>query len=234
MDLLWFLKKERKNKEIEPVFDDLENRSEQELVQKYKIEEWILKDKANKTMGKLLESDYEELEKIENAIIKRIPDEFKKEVFRIFAKYRFNIVELLENDHWKEDMKTTCEDICIFLHYGTPYPQISTANPLPFPGNEYLLWLLSKAGEDPKDRKSSIFDAAKPMFNEKKILGYDFNETELQSIANRLLVIFIGEYSKQTSVMIEIWLTVEGGKEYLERIIKETGKDIERLSTPLK
>ncbi len=223
MDLFWLFGNRNKKHQAESSlsespFDCSSKTRTEDLIEKYKIEEWILKDKANKNSGRLSESDHRELKKIEDEIIRRIPDEFKKNVFRIFGKYKFDIVELLKNNSWEEEIKSVCEEICIFLHYGSPSPLLSNM-PLPLPGNEYLLWLLSKAGEDPKDPKSSIFDAAKVMFLEKKIFGCNFSEMELQSIAGRLIVIFAGEYAKQSSAMIDIWLTVPGGKEFLAKII---------------
>ena len=95
--------------------------------------------------------------------------------------------------------------------------------PLPFTGHRFFMWLLSKSGSgnNSGEKLDNIFDTIKVMVEEKKIFDHSFKEDEIQIIVSRLLVIFVGKYAKQTGVIINIWSEVEGGKEYLEKIMTD-------------
>lgn len=225
-------KKDKEIKEYDPLASYYNKKTINELVKMYDTEETWLKFVASDKGGKLEEQDYERLKRIEDEIIRKTPDEFEKKILRLFADRRYNIVELM-NKKWDEDIKDVCRKICHYLRYGNIYPFTNNPfDPLPFPGHELFLWLLSKTGDDKNDRMGDMFKSATEMFKQKRILGHDFSNEEVKrhqllpltidSVGGRILVVFIGEFAGQVAIMIEIWKMESGeGRRYLEEILKD-------------
>lgn len=228
MDILWFLRKNRreeKEKVVPSIYNlyDHSKKSMEELFETYKVEELLLKAEANMNYGKISKESYKKIEAIEKEIISRLPDKIQRDIFEIFVRpnYRFNIVQMLQDENgWNEEIKTICrKDICCYLRNGL----VSVMEPLPFTGHGFFMYLLSKTGSDnsSEEKLDNIFSAVKVMIEEKKIFDHSFKEDEIQIIVSRLLVVFVGKYAKQTGAIIDIWSEVEGGKEYLEKIMTD-------------
>ncbi|MCK5503917.1 MAG: hypothetical protein KAJ10_02075 [Thermodesulfovibrionia bacterium] len=226
MDILWFLRKNKTEEKEEVVpsiynFYDHSKKNMEELFKAYELEELLLKAEANRNYGKISKESYRGIEAIEKEIISRLPDKIQRDIFEIFVRpnYRFNIVQMLQDKNgWDEEIKTICKkDICCYLRNGL----VSVMEPLPFTGHRLFMWLLSKAGSGNSsgEKLDNIFDTIKVIVEEKRIFNHDFEENEIQIIVSRLLVIFVGKYAKQTGALIDIWSEVEGGREYLEKVM---------------
>lgn len=222
-----FLSGWNKDKTIPPVeerrlpINDLSQKTKEELLNAYWLEKLVISSIASQNLGKVDKLYYKKFNAIENELIARLPDGFQRAVFQIFARHKFDIVDLMKDDNWKEDMRDTCKEICHFLHWGSPYPFEASYFVLPFSGHEFLVWLISKAQVGSKDRQKDIFSAAKTISEEKKIFGYEFSENDIQSVFGRLIVIFAGEFAGKTAVLIDIWLEVDGGKSFIENILAD-------------
>lgn len=188
------------------------------LLKEYQLEMWYLKTIANKNLGKVPEEEYAELKKIEEEIIEQQLDPLQRDVFRIFARRKFNIVDLIPD--WKEDMKKVNKEICHFLQYGSPFPLKSGRQYLPFSGNNFFFWMLEEAKEDEGKKR---FENLSLFFKEAKekgiIFGYKVSEEELQNIAGRLIVVFSGEWVLQSAVLLDILCQVKGGEAFVKEVL---------------
>lgn len=201
--------------------NNLSQKSKEELLNEYWLEKLLISSIASQNLGHVDKIYYKKFNAVEHELIARLPDDFQRAVFHIFARHKFDIVDLMKDDSWKEDVRDTCREICHFLYWGSPYPFEARYFVLPFSGHEFLSWLISKAQIGSEDRQKDIFSAAKTIADEKKILGYEFSENDIQSVFGRLIVIFAGEFAKKTAVLIDIWLEVDGGKSFIENILAD-------------
>jgi hypothetical protein len=189
------------------------------LIKDYKIESWLLRNLANRNLGKVPEEAYADLKKIENEIIEQLPDPLQREVFKIFAQHKFDIVDLIPG--WKEEMKKVSKEVCHYLHYGSPFPNVPEWPPLPLPGNVLFLWMLEEAKEEEGKKRyyglSLFFKKAK---EDGEIFGFKISEEELQNISGRLIVIFSGQWAKHSAVLLDILCQVEGGEDFVKEILE--------------
>ncbi|MDA2922241.1 hypothetical protein MYX07_03160 [Patescibacteria group bacterium AH-259-L07] len=215
MGLLW----RKKRKEIKtPSPEEKEPKSMEALIKEYRLEKFVLSYTAQKYHGNIPEHELTSLRKIEEQIINLLPDDFQRSVFRILARHKFDIVDFLKKEDWREDLRTTCRDICHFLYYGVPYPKEPEWEPLPFPGNEFFFWLLKQAKKH-KESDDDIANILNAFTHTQEILGCRFSKEERCRIANPLLTVFIGEWRKQTLILIDILYEVEGGESFIRELL---------------
>jgi hypothetical protein len=205
--------------------DDMEG-----LLKRYKMEQALLSYVANEKMGKLDEEDLKRLRVIERKIIGLLPNELDRQVLEIVSRYNFNIEEFLDENDWKSSFEKKWFEICHFMYYGSPFPQIAMLwEPLPFPGNEFIFWLFKKAitGES-DDLLDNVNVEMVKMVKSKKIYGRTFGDQEIQSLGMRVIVIFAGEFNKHANILIDIMREVENGEEVVKEIldIKNNEEDL--------
>ncbi|MFC1629694.1 hypothetical protein ACFL11_00490 [Patescibacteria group bacterium] len=194
----------------------------QTLIKEYRGGKALLSIAAQVYMGHVPEHYLERLERIEEKIIEYLPSDFQKGVFRIFVRHEFDITDFIEKENWKEVLQEVCCDICHFLYWGTPYKGKPAWDPLPFPGNEFFFWLLGQArfghGED---SVVNILFATEDAIKNREILGHELDKEGVlaSGIATRLVVIFLGEYAKQSRVLIDIFWELEGGKSFVRELL---------------
>ncbi|MDA2922236.1 hypothetical protein MYX07_03135 [Patescibacteria group bacterium AH-259-L07] len=214
MGFLWWRKNPRP-KVLEPVKEpqkDIET-----LIEKYRLEKFLLNPVAQKYMGNIPESELKYLRRIEEQIIELLPDKFQRDIFTILARHGFDIVDFIEKDDWREDLQKSCRDISHFLYYGAPYPKEPEWEPLPFPGNEFFFWLLKQArSENISDRTAEIF---KTFVEAETILDHSFDQEEKSWIFGRLIVIFAGEWAKQSAVLIDILNESKEGELFVRELL---------------
>lgn len=200
----------------------------EELKRSYNAERMLLSFELNQNLGNLPEGADKDLKKIEEELIALMPSDFDQSVFQIFARHDFDIIDLYESD-WREMLKTFLEKNCHFLYSGTVYSFEDVPwEPLPILGEDLFLHLL-KLGQEGEadnsiDRISSIFEKMnfKKIIEEKKLLGHDISEEEARSLGGRLIAIFMSrECSKQSSAIIDIFCEVEGGEQFVKKILNE-------------
>jgi len=194
----------------------------QELFNDYDLESRLLSFLGQKYGGNIPKHEYADLEKIEEQIVDVLEDELQKGIFRILARHRFNIVQLLREEDWQESLRHTCKRVCHFLHFGAPYPGEPEWEPLPFPGNEFFLWLLCLArGEPREDRIAKIFEQLKEQFEKEEIMGHKFEKSEIQTIGGRIIVVFAGEWAKQSKVLVDVLCELgEPGDAWIKELLE--------------
>jgi hypothetical protein len=234
MDLSWLWKK-KEEKEKTPKINDLfeySKKSTEDLIQLYRSEKYLIERLENRNMGLPLENGYyKETAKMENELIGRISDEFEKKVLRIAVGFRFNLLEYMDKK-WEKEISEGCLYMCHYLRFGNRYPNASQAyNPLPFPGHEFFIWLLSHTGDDKNNHMEEAIRCAATEFRQNRIIGKEFPEEKIrnenlpplmESVGMRLLTLMSPEFSRELKIIIEIWKMEGGeGEKYLQKILKE-------------
>ncbi|MCH7759539.1 hypothetical protein IID20_04245 [Patescibacteria group bacterium] len=211
------LRNNSKPKVLEPVKEP--QKDMETLIEEYRVETFLLSPLAQKYMGNVPESELKSLRRIEEQIIELLPDKFQRDIFTIFARHGFNIVDFLKKENWQEDLHTTYRNICHFLYWCTTYPRESEFGPLlPFPGNEFFFWLLKQAKKS-KDSDDDIGNILNTFIGTSEILGHRLSKEEKERIGNPLITVFAGEWRKQSLVLIDILHEVKGGEAFIQGLL---------------
>jgi len=191
-----------------------------ELIKDYKAEKLLLSFVAKDDRGNIPESELKWLKEIEGQIIELLPGDFQKGVFKILARYRFDFLEFSEQGDWQQSFREISRDICHFLYRGAPYPQEPEWPPLPFSGEKFFFWLLTQAKTGKKSNKYENISAALVEAKEKEIiLCHHMKGEDIARLANRILVVFAGEWAKQTAVLVDIMCELEGGELFVKELL---------------
>ena len=92
---------------------------------------------------------------------------------------------------------------------------------LPVPGNQFLFWLLQqgKEGENPYQ---SIRESFRKAYDAKTFLGTRFeppDDMEDIGMSRVGMILFSGDYSTQTKILLAIIREVEGGEDFVKDIL---------------
>lgn len=152
-----------------------------------------------------------ELREAEQKVIAALDDPLQQRIFTILAKHKFNLLEFLDRD-WVEVLRDAFQRVTEFL--GKPYVEEGKCRDYPFSGQELYLWLLQRAKESPnsEERLGSIFA---PLGGD-NICGVTLTSKARQSLVWWMMVVFIGEFVKQSAVFLDIICDVPGGEEFIK------------------
>lgn len=159
------------------------------------------------------------LKEAEQAVIAALEDPLQREIFRILARYKFDLLRFLGKEDWEAVLRKGFREIADFL--GEPYPEGGgrsyVLKDYPFIGEELYLWLLQRAkGTDPEKRLVPVFAS----LEESQICGCSLNFQAKQCLAGRFLVVFLGEFARQSEVFLGIVCDTVDGEEFIkERLL---------------
>lgn len=160
----------------------------------------------------------QELKKIEGQIIDNLPDELQKSVFAILARHKFDITDFLGQKDWRTIFKEVCQEICHFLYCGSPLTEsVEWSIALPVSGEEFFFHLLNCARIGEEEPCSNLWTAVRKMIEDKKVMEHDFDCWS--NIGGRLIVVFAGEFARQSAVLVDILCEIEDGRNLIKEIL---------------
>ncbi len=168
-----------------------------------------------------------------STLIATVPDQIQQGILRSMHKYGLDLEDIFkaqDKGDWTESVRSRCRAVSVSLDGSRELYRhsITDPEPLPYTGENMLIWLLSLAKQDSTvSPMASIKKGVYASINEGVFCGKTFEELNIniRDVSGFLLLTTTGiMFSKDYSFLVDFVATVPSGEEWLKGIILESAQ----------